>query len=125
MGYPSFGKVKTIVLPIDAIDGEMTIEQYKEKYGIDLKDLIYLDELNKTILLKNKDNLLILVNDMSSNSYLPIFCPPSISVQAWEEGNSNGNISFLDNSNDFGVIIEISQDDNFKIENVKVYQSGI
>ena len=39
MGYPNFGKDKTIVLPIDG-DDIYTIESYKSKFGIDLRDIL-------------------------------------------------------------------------------------
>ena len=38
MGYPNFGKVKTVVLPIP--NEELTLDEYKEKYGIDLRELV-------------------------------------------------------------------------------------
>ena len=41
MGYPSIGKVKTIVLPCLGSGAPlMTIESYKEKFGIDLRDIL-------------------------------------------------------------------------------------
>ena len=42
MGYPIFGKVKTITLPLPAVN--MSIEEYKNHYGIDLKPYIELME---------------------------------------------------------------------------------
>lgn len=39
MAYPNFGKVKTIVVPLsENIDG-ITYDEYKEKYGLDLRDI--------------------------------------------------------------------------------------
>lgn len=38
MGFPDFGKVKTIILPIPS--DPMSITEYKAKYGIDLKEFL-------------------------------------------------------------------------------------
>lgn len=38
MSYPNFGKVKTITIPIN-LGEELTLKQYREKYGIDFNDL--------------------------------------------------------------------------------------
>ena len=57
MGYPNFGKVKTITLPIPST--YMTYKQYKEKYGIDLKNILFIDEVSKLIKLKPSRTLLL------------------------------------------------------------------
>ena len=38
MGYPNYQVCKEVFLPFDESDDGITIEQYKEKYGIDLRD---------------------------------------------------------------------------------------
>ena len=40
MGFPNFGKNKTVVLPIPT--NPMSIAEYKAKYGIDLRELLYI-----------------------------------------------------------------------------------
>ncbi len=42
MGFPNFGKVKTITLPIP--HEPMSIAEYKAKYGIDLKEFLYISD---------------------------------------------------------------------------------
>lgn len=40
-GYPNFGAVKTIVIPaLVESDGPYTLDQYKEKFGIDFRDFV-------------------------------------------------------------------------------------
>ena len=43
MSYPVFGKVKTIVLPVPTPDDAISLQQYKDRYGIDLKDFLVLE----------------------------------------------------------------------------------
>ena len=44
MAYPNFGKVKTIVLPFNLQDDNgISLDEYKEKYGIDIRDLFVLN----------------------------------------------------------------------------------
>lgn len=53
MGYPNFGKVKTIVLPlVDTGTDGLTIAQYREKTGIDLRDIVKIDTGNKRVVIK-------------------------------------------------------------------------
>ena len=44
MSYPAFGKVKTIVLPIPG--EELTLNEYRDKYGIDLREFIKVTATN-------------------------------------------------------------------------------
>lgn len=65
MGYPNFGKVKTLTLPIP--DSSMTFAEYKNAYGIDLEQLentalILLRESNEDIapvLYYDKENAIL------------------------------------------------------------------
>lgn len=53
MSYPNFGKVKTIVLPlVDTGANGITIDEYREKTGIDLRDIIAFDAPNGRIVFK-------------------------------------------------------------------------
>ena len=47
MGYPTIGKVKTIVLTFDLEDDDgISLDEYKQKYGIDIKEVFGLNSNN-------------------------------------------------------------------------------
>ena len=73
MSYPIFGKTKTIVIPCG--DGEdLFYDSYKEKFGIDLKDIFQLNNANKTIELKNNNCLyLFYIKGLVANNSAPLY----------------------------------------------------
>ena len=66
MGYPNFGKVKTIVLSCCNQDDEISIEEYKNRYGIDLKEFLSVNANKKTLEFKAK-NSMVLVESTTVN----------------------------------------------------------
>ena len=63
MSYKNFGKVKTIIIPVDDYDNETSLDVYKEKYGIDLRDYFRFNAQGMQI--KDNEhtkNALILIN---------------------------------------------------------------
>ena len=125
VSYPQFGKVKTIVLPIPA--NSISLDEYKEKYGIDLREYIYLD--GHEIKLKNVENALILIDDIDSNlvgsirTLRPII---SLGIQQWTSGSLDGSTIFgcVYNVADEvyeGLELIIDKDDDFTLDNVHVF----
>lgn len=123
MSYSAFGKVKTIVLPINGNE-DLSYEQYKEKYGIDLKDVIYLQGTSIRI----REGALVLVQAKPSSEmgydYFPsLFAPNYYQQEDWKEGNAQGILSLglVDTgSAAHGIRFYVESDDEFKIENVNV-----
>ena len=71
MGYPAFGKVKTIVLP-RPID-EVSLKQYRELYGIDL--MKFIDVAGNVVGLKEeifRNSLLLTDSPYLQNALVPI-----------------------------------------------------
>lgn len=52
ISYPPFSPVKEIYLPFNSADNGITLEQYKDKYGIDLRDFFSFEENAKQMYLK-------------------------------------------------------------------------
>lgn len=125
MTYPNFGKVRTIVLPIDYNDPSMSLEEYKDKYGVDISNFIFLDEGNHQIILSFPDFAQILLCEINYglvaiNGCPHIAQPNNLIVSQWDSGNSDGRttIFYANDVTGFGLSFAISQDDDFKIENI-------
>ena len=123
MGFPNFGKVKTITLPFTGYEVEMPISEYKEKYGIDLRELLRLDTAHGLILLKD-DNSLVLLNKLGVGLRTPV-----IQTNAYVHNSSDGqlNIVYLtispetsDIVGEDGLIIYIEQNQEFTFDNMLV-----
>ena len=125
MGYPAFGKVKTIVLPAPAI-ANTSIEEYKKQYGIDLRELFFLK--GKLICFKPKNSLLLIDWSLyalteSSDYYetnLGVEPCKDLSTTPYDSGVSDGKWEIKNSSENFALIVTISKDDEFSIENLKI-----
>lgn len=130
MGYPYFGKVKTIVLPLPP--EQIKFAEYKEKYGIDLKEFFEVKE--NDINLKNVKNAVIYFDLSDVNGAAPVefigeLLPLGGTIyesQSYESKVKTGAIYYRiphynskDNIIDFiGYIsIEISKDEELSIDN--------
>ena len=135
MGYPNFGKVKTIVLPVPA--NQMTYAQYKEKYGIDLKDFI---ELGSTSIRLKSNRNVFLIADFTEikellESYFPNLCPIGslpMYAQDYDDGVQDGcmRIYLCDFDESLNEVVAhfmlqflIPQDREFKFENMYIQGS--
>ena len=135
MAYPNFGKVKTIVLPIPY--SWIGIDEYKEKYGIDLKEFIKLNFTSKSIELEKSPNTLILIDLSDSIDYagfigLPALVPlGSFSVmdpEYYDSGVNDATLNYMlfKYSTDDGLLglailrFRISKDDDFSYDNLKI-----
>ena len=125
MSYKPFGKTKTITLPISVDDEEMSIYQYKEKYGIDLREIIdlFLDAGSGNI--RFKVDALILVQVHKLNVPCRIFVPNKYYYVTWTSGETDGALSLtlIDYSGDAfdaGIALKIPYDKDFIIENLTI-----
>ena len=125
MGYPNFGKVKTIVLPCPS--DSLTIAQYKERYGIDLSNYLRLEDAS--IYFKAPENTLILLNDEGGQTTADFISRVNtisfIEKQEWEEGNTDGVLNFgawyVPSENAYeGLSFVISKSEEFKLENLLI-----
>ena len=131
MGYKPIGKYKTIVLPIpNYIESEaITIKQYKEKYGIDLKSFIFVDESNcigfnmpfgTMLLLDSKE-----IADTLPTTHLGLMPVGSFAQESyWDEGVDPAR-TYLTYSDLLKLVFKISEDDELNIDNVKIYYDEI
>ena len=123
MGYPNIGNVKTIVLPIPA--NEMSCEQYKETYGIDLKDLIFIDD--RFIRFKGGRNISILLDpsdflgaiDYTENKWglSPVI---KLSTTSYTAGESDAQITMEENQILVALQLRISRNTEFSFENLTI-----
>lgn len=131
--YPPFGKVKTIVLPVPT--DELTYSQYKQKYGIDLKDVFEIDA-DYYINFKNYRNSNILfdftevktITGTVTPNLIPVGCLPSAST-VYDEGAEDGKLEFFqiaystaDEATFANYVIKfvISKDMPWEIENMTI-----
>ena len=130
MSYKNFGCVKTIVLPIDMDKqgGGFTYSEYKEKYGIDLKDIIVLK--NGSIYLKNDTALHLVYTEKSGSTYGYRYMPRmnvivDVIYTDYESGSQHGSLTLYCGVNaqdgaKHGIAFEVLNNVEFKIENVIV-----
>lgn len=126
MGYPVFGKVKTIVLPTN-LTQPVTIEEYKDLFGIDLKDFIYLDADYHVIKIKAPNTMFLL--DMNGLDYVfgnygdHLESAHSIMISSYTAGSDSAT-TFLWTANNSlegeGIVLNIDKDSPFSIDNLMV-----
>lgn len=118
--YPTFGKIKTIVLPTP--DHPLTLEEYQEQFGIDLKGFLTLDSITKCIEF-HADNSLVLIKIIGAVSQF-LRCITSFDYTPFDEGNDDA-VTILGWYNApeeqyEGLRLIIDKDTSFSLANVKV-----
>lgn len=123
MGYTMPIVCKELNLPCP-MDKSFTLEQYKEKFGIDLKPFIKLEEKQIYATFPNftKVNLVCVGLDISLISKVG---PITYSNQTeYDEGVEDATLTFeyVDSQGNagYGIIFTIDKDTEFALENVKV-----
>lgn len=133
MGYKMPIVCKDVILPISLEDAGLTLEEYKNKYGIDLKEFIVLNPINKCIEFKD-GNYKLLIRNIADDSgvRLPVFIPSLKSVNYISESH-NAELFLCDltsiitaNSEEVAsyntiMVFVIGKEDEFKLENLKIY----
>ena len=115
-GYKNNRATKTIILPIPmGGEGDLSYQEYKERYGIDLKEVIDLDSSHGNVIFKENVILLIKSQDYPN---LPINVPPNNFIIAdYESGSSDLDLQLWYQDSTaamgYGVRFLISQDDPF------------
>lgn len=126
VSYPKFGKVKTIVLPVPGDDSAISLSVYKERYGIDLKDILYCDAVSGYIKFKNSKTLFLLdfSEPQESKTFTELQCglTPIVKLEtgSYDSGNSDGFLNLYEPSNTLYVAFSIDQDNDFIIDNMKI-----
>ena len=116
MGYKMPNVVKEIYLPINVGD-DLSVEDYREKYGINLKDFIALE--GGYINIKFGISKVFLV-DLYIKEVYPYIV---LSQDGYESGSAEGASLLYGNPEgqaSFCIKFYIDKDDDFSIENVKI-----
>ena len=127
MGYPIFGKVKTLVLPLP--NETYSIEEYKNKYGIDLTQFIKLNTNFGQIDFVPQLHTMICLEDIHGYGG-EIFGTSKIvpaltnSFSQYVSGSQDGifilGVYAIGEEALEGLEIRISKDKDFSMENVKI-----
>lgn len=115
--------VKKIYLPIEEGE-ELTLDEYKEKYGIDLRKFIKLND-DKDILTLFGDVELYLVckgwEEVFGTSVRQV--STNIVKNAYSSGLQNGvTILGVNPDNEYGIEFYISRDEEFSVDNVIIME---
>lgn len=121
MGYPNFGKVKTITLPMKDLPYGATLEDYKKLYGIDLKQWVRLSG-GDTISLKLPENAFVLIQSGFGNIRNSIASPIlETGPKKYVANSDNGELVLYTNiEKSEGLILYVESDREFTIENVQL-----
>lgn len=124
MGYKMPIVCKEIYIPcLKEDDASMTLDEYKDKYGLDLKQFIVLygSAIYFEFPLYAKVYLVSLERwaDISNVSMIN-----NITSQEWIEGDDDGFTSFMftdiDKEHGFGIRLGIAKDEEFLIDNIVI-----
>ena len=132
MGYDIFGKSKTIVLPVPGVQG-MSLEEYKNKYGIDLKDFIRLDGTRITF---NTNHSLILIDGSTYDGLLlvngienAIIPSTDSSLEDYVAGSSDARLTIgvynVEEEIVCGISFYLSRNKEFSIDNIELFPAGV
>lgn len=133
MSYPNFGNVKTLTLPIPDSNG-LTIAQYKEKYGIDLKDILAINSddggmrliYNGLILLSDIENSLW--NNFTVMGEHSVFPVSSFGMSDYESGVNDGSLSIgvcdVINNTTAGLMFFLPNSRTPTLDNIVVMPTG-
>lgn len=119
MGYPNFGKVKTIVIPLPS--KEMTLEEYKNHFGIDLKNFfkISASEMhfvsNDYVILDTLESSINFSDGLWGLRYQNVL---GQTQETYEGGSVDGFVTLK--GIDYGLKFMVSKNDPLALENIKV-----
>ena len=128
MGYKNFQVTKELHLPIGDDDQEITLEQYKEKYGIDLSKYLSIESnyiIFNTPFLEKLYLILMPRSQAYIGSYGKVMTNLElIQIDEYEAGTKDA-VSILgiyshDESGYFGIKFSLNKDDELDIKNIKV-----
>lgn len=129
--YPNFGKVKTIVIPVPI--EQLNINEYKEKYGIDLRDFVLLDKQYGRMYLKPNAFYLIdfntavgssLIGEESAN-FAGLFPISKLNASAYVSGNVDAKLRIETPAEDFYLEIGIPNTLEFSYDNLYIFFNEI
>lgn len=122
--YPAFGKVKTIALPLPPTS--MTAKQYKDAFGIDVRDIfelttgydIYLKTKLGFVLLYDTENTFYENTEMTlgHNSYIPVISASKVSSWVEEAHNAQTIFGFYNSSEETTIGLKVSIDKSSPFE---------
>ena len=121
-GYKMPIVCKEVILPLEKGD-DLTIEQYKEKYGIDIREVMDITISGSQIVIYLKPFINVLFCSLESIGFAPsiVSRPIDGQVQEYDEGVNDGMYEFIFGLN-YGWRYQIvcPKDKEFTLENVKI-----
>lgn len=127
MGYPIFGKVKNIVLPVPP--SEITLDEYKKKYGIEIRDIFECRQNsdNEHLIMVKSGNYVLFLNTQDSpyfhqmGALIPIepISTHNVTVNTWISGTNDGEI-ILSTTTGVGIFIKIPKNASFSLDNATI-----
>ena len=121
MGYSMPIVCKELYIPIPTTLESLTLTEYKDKYGIDLSNYIVLNEgyISLEFPLYTK---VFLVSYAKNTSISNVAFPNKEGEQQYVSGSFDGILELYVTNDEYGygLHLEISQDDEFDINNLKV-----
>lgn len=117
MGYPNFGKVRTLTLPFTGAEEEMSIDEYKKLYGIDLRDILALTPTSFEV--NAPDSLILLAN--LTDSY---FVQPAVIYRSANKREIDFVTMGLDDAKSLvianGLILKIPEGKELSLDNILI-----
>lgn len=117
MGYPQFGKVKTIVLPIGPLQN-YSYEEYKKLYGIDLKDIFVIKD--EYIVPKDSNTLILFkvnTEELAYPAYYTLYGLDKLETANYVAGSSNAKF-IINIGGSIGAGFQIDSNAPLTIENI-------
>lgn len=122
MGYPIIGATKTLVLPIP--NEPLSVQEYNEKYGIDVRGFLTLTDDGYIRLNKGLPNTLVLIDDMElTYSQMRIYTVKELSEVSYSSEIQDGALGlFFIGGIDSGTSLRfyIPKDVEFNLDNMIV-----
>ena len=128
MGYKNFQVSKTVYLPLTHGDN-LSISEYKKKYGIDLKEYFVISENN--IFFKNNINIELRLVLITDDNYIAVpCCNPiaDVSRQSYVSGEASAILVIypvVSVNAEYGFELSVNYSDELTYENIKVSMTEI
>lgn len=124
VSYPQY-KLTDIILPIEHGD-YLSLEEYKQKYGIDIKKLldIQIDGDNIICLFQPFNRYYIVDVSARGSIFPPTAMITLVGTQEYDEGSVDAYLMLavedINGDSGFGIFITCSKDSDLTLDNIKV-----
>lgn len=122
MGYSMPIVCKELYLPI-AQDDELNLDEYKDKYGIDLSKYVHINGPEIAIRFPILYKVYLVALDYEN--ICPVGLINNFTASAYESGSTNAETSImctdLAENAGFGIRLVVNKDDDLTIDNIKIF----